>query len=302
MSAQKLFDNPVSSLEDARNVHDFRWLSIEPAERYKSALGKSLPSLVADPAVIDTLAARGIAPDMFETAVKSDLCRLAHALTVLVDFEPGSVLDSILPEHLAAALKGLDFRLDHVGREILCPIDPLLDAWHAACEKLDFLPAPQEGPSMTERGDLVFASVQVVEAIRRDDPGVEAVTIGSSFLRASPDAEPVYVELFFVGHRDGSGAQNARHMEDRLASLRFDPFRIAPPRLPICHLSVEVRDRSLLEEVHRIGQADHSGLVKPYVERISVNPGDGSHNTKLAVQQAHHPSAPTNVLEFVYFE
>ena len=302
MSVQRFFEKSVPPSEDGRNIRDFSWLGIEPAENYRSALGDSLQSLVAHPAVIDTLSARGIAPDMFEAAVKSDLCRLAHALTVLVDFEPESVLDSILPDHLADALQGLDFRLDHVGREILCPIDPLLDAWHAACGKLNFHPAPQEGPSRTERGDLVFASVQVVEAIRRDDPGVEAVTIGSSFLRPSPNAEPVYVELFFVGHRDGSGAQNARHLEDRLASLRFDPFRIVSPRLPICHLSVEVRDRSLLEEVHRIAQADHSGLVKPYVEQISVNPGDGSHNTKLAVQQIYHPSAPTNVLEFVYFE
>ncbi len=292
----------MESIPLAQGLTGDNWLGIEAAEDIRAALGQSLQSLAADPTVISTLQARGVETQFIELAVRSDLERLAHALTVLVYHRPETVLASLLPEHLRETLQGLDYRLDHVGREILCPPDALLAAWHRARDTLGFPRAPGNDGGAAPRDDLIFPSVQVVEAIRRDDPTVEAVTIAASFFCPTGGSEPVYVELFFPGHRDGSAAQHARHMESRLASLHCDPDRVVKPRLPICHLSVEVKDRSLLEDIHRLASQDNTGLVTPYADNISINPGDNSHNTKLAVRKSLAPSAPINVLEFIYFD
>lgn len=278
------------------------WLGIIPADNIQAALDVSLTTLTQNRTVQSTLRARGVEPRFIELAVRSDLQRLAHALTVLAYHQPEPVLASLIPEHLRDALRGLEYRLDHVGREVLCPPDALLEAWHRATGILGFPPAPGKEDAADAREDLIFPSVQVVEAVRRDDPTVEAVTIAASFLCPAQNAEPVYVELFFPGHRDGSAAQHARHMQSRLDALRYDPYRVVKPRLPICHLSVEVKDRTLLEGIHRLASADESGLVMTYADAISINPGDNSHNTKLAVRQHLEPSAPINVLEFIYFD
>jgi len=285
-----------------QNALDDAWLDIEADAEICAALSESLQNLVADPSVSRTLQARGVDSRFIERAVRSDLQRLSHAITVLVCHPPESVLASLLPRHLHEALQGLDCRLDHVGRETLCPLDALLSAWHHAREILGFRRVPAQDGSTAPREDLIFPSVQVVKAIRNDDPTVEAVTIADSFFCASEGSEPLYVELFFPGHRDGSAAQHARHMESRLASLRWDPHRVVRPRLPICHLSVEVKDRDVLKDIHLLASDDTTGLVTPYSDAISINPGDKSHNTKLAVRKSLDPSEPVNVLEFIYFD
>lgn len=278
------------------------WLGVVPSEAIHAAFMQSLNDLAHDQAVIHTLVARGVELRHINRAIESDLARLVHAMTLLVLHDPKPILASLLPAHLLGSLQDLEYRLDHVGREILCPPDPLLAAWHRARDTLGYLPAPDVNDPSAPREDLIFPSVQVVKAISREDPTVEAVTIAASFLCPDAGAEPVYIELFFPGHRDGSAAQHARHMQNRLTSLRHDPHRLLKPGLPICHLSVEVKHRVLLEEIHQLAATDASGLVTPYAAEISINPGDGSHNTKLAVRRGHEPSAPVNVLEFIYFE
>ena len=292
----------INGVLQAQRHDNAPWLGIMPADNIQAALDDSLTSLTQNTSVQSTLRARGVEPQFIELGVRSDLQRLAHALTVLAYHQPEPILASLLPGHVREALRGLEYRLDHVGREILCPPDALLHAWHRARDILGFPTAPGKEDGADAREDLIFPSVQVVEAIRRDDPTVEAVTIAASFLCPAKDAEPVYVELFFPGHRDGSAVQHARHMESRLASLRYDPYRVVKPRLPICHLSLEVKHRTLLEDIHRLASADESGLVMPYADAISINPGDNSHNTRLAVRQTLEPSAAINVLEFVYFD
>ena len=292
----------IEGVLQTQNAVDDAWLGIGAAEDIRAALNGSLKTLAADDSVIRTLQARGVESQFIERAIRSDLQRLAHALTLLVCHPPEPVFASVLPGHLREVLQGLDYRLDHVGREILCPPDALLSAWHRAREILGFPCAPGKDGGAAPREDLIFPSVQVVKAIRHDDPTVEAVTIAASFLCPSEGSEPVYVELFFPGHRDGSAAQHASHMESRLASLRCDLHRVVKPRLPICHLSVEIKDRDLLTDIHRLASDDATGLVTPYADTISINPGDNSHNTKLAVRTSLHPSAPVNLLEFIYFD
>ncbi|KAA1193494.1 hypothetical protein F0M18_06575 [Pseudohalioglobus sediminis] len=277
------------------------WLGIQPSRHLLAAVNASQSALLSDPMVLRTLALRGIRADLAAEAVRSDLYRMAHAIAALVEHDPPEILAAIIPHHLADTLVNLGYRLNHVGREMLCPVDPLLEAFHRACDALGYCTASNAGAMNTVRGDRVFPSVQVVEAIRREDPQVSAVTIAASSFRESASSEPVYIELFFPGERDGHSAQHAKHMERRLAALHREKNRLVTPPFPICHLSVEVEDYALLEAVHQLGQQDCSGLVTPYGECISVNPGDGSHNTKLAVQQEFHPSAQVNVLEFVFF-
>ena len=279
-----------------------RWLGVEPDDRTTSAFLEAARRVVARDEAERLLGIRGVPAARAGHLVADDALRLAHGLSVLTDADAARVLGGIVPPHVAEVLHRMEHRLDHVGREMALPVDVLLDVWHEALRQLDLPTVVMAGPSATDRGDLVFGSVQVVDAIRVDDPSVEAVTIARAFVRASEEAAPVSVELFHAGHRDGSGAQDLSYMEARMASLTVDPERTVSGVLPICHVSVEVEDRRALDEVHHLAVSDRSGLLTAYAKDISVNPGDGSHNTKIAVQRSRQPSAPRNVLEFVWFE
>ncbi|MFV8818431.1 hypothetical protein [Haliea sp. E17] len=278
------------------------WLDTRPAQTYLAAFNRLLPELSSLPEVTDSLLGRGVQPQALNSAIRSDLGRLAHAMTLLVDCDHVELLSNILPSHLLSQVVDIDYCLGHVGREVICPLDPLLQAWHSVCEYFDFQKYQPTTPATRLPDDLIFPSVQVVKAIQREDPSVEAVTIAKTFVRSNQKNKRLALELFYVGNRDGTGAQNFEGMQKRLSAICYVPSRSTPPDLPICHLALQLFDRSVLEMLHKMGQQDRSGLVRTYGEEISINPGDGSHNTKFAVRRQQEPSSPITVLEFVYFE
>jgi hypothetical protein len=285
-----------------RAVPEGDWLGVSPDPMAEAAFAAQLPALLDDEAVVASLVDRGMMPDLTREAAAADLRRLAHAFTVLTTADRSSVLSSVLPARLLPLISRIDARIDHVGREVAAPVLPLVAAWRRATDILDLEHLPQRRDSATAEGDLVFPSVQVVKTLRRDDPNVQAVTIGRSFVRPDAGAAALSIELFYVGEVHGGAAQHLSAMDRRIDGLSHAPFRLTAPRPPICHLSLEVADRASLCHIHEIGQRDRSGLVFPYDDEVSVNPGDGSHNTKLAVRRRRTPSAPVNVLEFAFFD
>ncbi len=288
-------------------AHQKWWLDISPAARFNPLVGCDLgrrKSYERD--VVPYLQARGVDNhSLIEQYVRLDLLHLAHGLTVVFSSDHEVVLKSVMPDHLYDVIREVQPVIDHVGRELFGPIGFYLELLRDLAPRLGLDHRPQApGDNVTPDGDVVFQSVQVVEALREFDTGVAAVTIAKIFFtdHERPSASGC-LELFQPSRRDGTDAQCHRHTVERLTNLHIDTAELSTGlslQPPICHISIEAPDIDTVHAIHEVAKADRSGLLLPYVDQVTVNQGDNSTNTKLSIRS--HPESPLHnrIIEVVF--
>jgi hypothetical protein len=288
-------------------IHDEWWLGIEPDPRFLPLIDCNLERR-ADyrSQVVPYLRARGADDDqMIELLVRIDLENLAHAFTILFCSDHELVLRSVMPEHLYRVIEGVQPVIDHVGRELFGPVDFYLELLRELAPRCGLHHRAQPpGPTTTGAGDIVFQSVQVVEALRQFDPDLGGVTIAKTYFADQTMAADHCLELFQPALRDGGSPQCHRHTVERLTNLHIESVGSAGLSLqpPICHLSIEAPDVATVHAIHDVVANDTSGMLMPYVDRVTLNPGDHSTNTKLSIRS--HPDSPVynKIIEVVHLE
>jgi len=280
------------------------WLDVEPSRRFQPLVRNRYSdrdSYRLD--VVPYLEDRGAgAPSLIDDLVRIDLTNLAQAFTILFEFDHGLVLRRMMPEHLYTVIRNVSSYIDHVGREIVGPLDfylQLLADIAPDCglshHRLD------SGRGVTADGNAVFPSVQVVEALRVVDPDVAGVTIGKTVFTDEKGVagQRGCVELFQPALRDGSAAQSYKMSLERLANLRADAGT-AGTRAPICHISVRAADVATVHDLHRVAREDESGLVRLYLDDVVENAGDNSTITKILIRDRADGRIYNKVLEVVH--
>lgn len=242
-----------------------------------------------------------------EHYVRLDLAHLAQGLTIVFDSDHDAILASMMPWHLYDIIQDVKPVIDHVGRELFGPLDfylELLDRYAAAVGLVHVALPP--GPNVTEKGDAVFQSVQVVEALRQFDPDLEGVTIGKICFSAVDEPQTTgCLELFQPALRDGLAPQCHRHTVERMHNLHSDKATEGPVtdlslQPPVCHLSIEAADVATVFELHEVAQRDTSGMLMPYVDRVVENTGDGSTNTKISIRSRPDSPVYNKIIEIVH--
>ncbi len=275
--------------------------------------------------VIPYLKGRGIdAQNKIEMFVKVDLYNLAHALTIIFEMDRNIILQQIMPLHLFQVIQDVESEIDHVGRELFGPLDFYLDILREQAEslKLNHIILP-EGNNVSENGDIVFQSVQVVQALRQTDNHLKGVTIAKIYLKdiQSPSTKGC-LELFQVALRDCSSPQNYRFTLARLANLYANEnngriYKMIdrdinkgyitedgkiPLVTPVCHISIRARDVQTVYDVHKAAKDDKTGMIMLYLDKVSTNPGDGSVNTKIAIRSDLGTPLYNKIIEVAHFD
>ncbi|MCP5003214.1 MAG: hypothetical protein GY941_04565 [Planctomycetes bacterium] len=275
--------------------------------------------------VIPYLKDRGIVGEnKVEMFVKVDLYNLAHALTIIFEMDQNIILQNIMPLHLFQVIQDVESEIDHVGRELFGPLDFYLDILREQAErlKLNHIVLP-EGKNVSEYGDIVFQSVQVVKALRHTDKQLKGVTIAKIYLKDNKNPSTKgCLELFQVALRDRSFPQNYRFTLARLANLyaNVNNWRIykiigrdinkgyitedgkIPLVTPVCHISIRARDVKTVHDVHKAAMDDKTGMIMLYLDRVSTNPGDGSVNTKIAIRSDLDIPLYNKIIEVAHFD
>ncbi len=274
--------------------------------------------------VIPYLKDRGIVGRIkVEMFVKVDLYNLAHALTILFARDQSIILQQIMPPHLFRVLQDVESEIDHVGRELFGPLDFYLDILREQAErlKLNHIVLP-EGKNVSEHGDIVFQSVQVVQALQHFDKHLKGVTIAKSYFKDKQEGSTGCFELFQVALRDNSFPQDYRFTLARMANLYananskgiykkieddinkdciFEDGNI-PVFTPVCHISIRANDVQTVHDFHKTAKDDKTGMIILYLDKVSTNPGDGSINTKIAIGSDLGIPLYNKIIEVAYFD
>ncbi|MDR4508195.1 MAG: acyl--CoA ligase [Candidatus Brocadiaceae bacterium] len=316
---QSIFQRPLLSTESTG------WLDVSISPKFQPLANYDYRQLKDyHLKVIPYLKNRGIEDDAgINKFVMFDLNTLAHALTIIFESDKNIVLQSILPSNLFRILENLDLKIDHVGRELFGPLEFYLNILREQSDKLELEHiALPEGENVTEYGDIIFQSVQVVEALRHFDQHLKGVTIGKIYFKNNQDQKSTgCLELFQVAPRDGSSPQNYRYTLARLANLYANPNRGQTDKMfnrsinkgyitddgkiplvtPICHISIKVNELQTVYDFHNAAKNDKSGMIILYLDKVSSNPGDGSINTKIAIRTNSEIPLYNIIIEVAFF-
>ena len=287
--------------------YDAWWLDVAPDPAFAALMEcdiRDRPDFRS--VVIPYLNRRGVEDEeAIENYVLIDLAHLAQAFTILFAADHDKILRSMMPDHLYRVIHDVRPTIDHVGREIFGPIDFYLSIVHDCAADVGIVHDPvPDGPNVTQQGDMVFGSVQVVEALRQFDPDLQGVTIGRTAFRSAADpSQSCCVEVFQPSLRDNSAPQTYDRTLERMANLHAesasagDGLSVEPP---ICHLSIRAPQVEPVYELHEVAQTDTTGMLMPYVENVAVNPADGSTNTKISIRSSIDNPVYNKIIEIVH--
>lgn len=254
------------------------------------------------------LKARGLKTEReINLAVRLDLLNLAHALTVLFEGDHEKIISSTMPEEIYSYFTGSENQIDHIGRELYGPITFYLDVLRELAPSLMLehvkLPA---GKNITPNGDIIFPSVQVVEALRKTDPDLKGVTIGRIYFHDQNGMKGC-LELFQASLIDNSSPQDyiftlARHgvLHQNVHLLYVTDFGdfLASP---IEHFSIAVNHKDTVYKVHHHIKNSSNENMRLYTRQIAYNPADKSTNTKIAIKSDPKYLVFTKIIEIVHY-
>lgn len=287
--------------------YDAWWLDVAPGPAFAALMGadvRSRPDFGS--VVVPYMNQRGVEDEeAIEDYARIDLAHLAQAFTILFAADHNQILSSMMPDHLYQVIHDVRPTIDHVGREIFGPIDFYLSILHDLADDLGIVHDPlSAGPNVTERGDMVFGSVQVVEALHQFDPDLQGVTIGrTAFTSAADPSHTCCVELFQPSLRDNSAPQPYGRTLERMSNLHAESNRAGDGlslEPPICHISIRAPRVETVYELHEVAKSDATGMVMPYVENVAVNPADGSTNTKISIRHSVDNPVYNQIIEIVH--
>ena len=300
------------------------WLTVQASPRFAPLINYDF---VSDPSYMKTvvpyLEARGIDnSDEQIRRVSADLYNLGQALTVMFEANAEAILSAVLPADFMSLFDPQDRAIDHVGRELFGPLPFYLGIMQSTAPQLSLTHvALSAAEYVTPSGDLVFPSTGVIKDLREVDPALSGVTVARIYFREAPRATARCVELFQAATLAGEDPQQDSYMLARMANLyasqdatlykQIDVQRregfvglngAIPLVSPLSHIALQVADIDAVYAAQRYAEQDDSGWVRPYIDKVSFNPADGSSNAKLLIRSPGKLPLYNTIVEIVHYQ
>ncbi|MEM8661984.1 MAG: hypothetical protein AAGF35_13955 [Pseudomonadota bacterium] len=300
------------------------WLSVEATPRFAALVNYDFK---ADPefarTVVPYLRERGVLDEEQQVKrIRADFYNLGHALTVMFAVDPQAILSEALPADFFQLFDSDNREIDHVGRELFGPLSFYLAIMQRLAPSMGLTHAPlPAGDYVTNQGDLVFPSTGVIQDLREIDPALSGVTVGRIYFHEKGADSARCVELFQSATMKATDPQQDDFMLARSANLyagvdavlyglidlhRREGFvsqqGTIPLVSPLSHIALRVRDIDTVYAAQRYAKQDSSGLVQPYIDKVSFNAADASTNSKVLIRNPGPLPLFNTIVEIVHYQ
>lgn len=300
-------DGLITELENGQS-----WLTVNSAAFRLSETVVAIGSGEAYKQLVGYFAERGIThEETVKRLIRLDLMHIEQALGMLFH-TPTGLISELLSE---LGIKGdcvSACRVEHVGRELLGPVDIYLKYLTEQAPSLGLHHDPFTRNGATVEGNLIFNSTQVVASLQKLDANLSGVTIGRIYFKpaSGPNASSG-LELFQASAMSNHRPQHILYSLKRLASLVTAENRPAAEKADkpvtghchtaVGHIAIEVPEKQTLETLLQQARLAQHGNITLYQDRISFNPADGSHNVKVVINDAM-PHRSQRIVEFIFYQ
>ncbi|MEM8563104.1 MAG: hypothetical protein AAGF57_12755 [Pseudomonadota bacterium] len=300
------------------------WLTIEASPRFAALVNYDFKADAEFAhTVVPYLQARGIRDEEQQfRRIRADFYNLGHALTVMFEVDPQAILSEALPADFFQLFDSNNRAIDHVGRELFGPLSFYLAIMQRLAPSMGLTHEPlPAGDYVTSQGDLVFPSTGVIQDLREIDPTLSGVTVGRIYFHEKGADTARCVELFQSATIQAANPQSDDYMLARSANLyagvdavlyelidlhRREGFVSQQGKIPLVsplsHIALRVSDIDTVYAAQRYAQQDRSGLVQPYIDKVSFNAADGSTNAKVLIRNPGPLPLFNTIIEIVHYQ